>query len=387
METTKKYPVLYKKTATGAIQTWWMEQEGSKYRTYSGQKDSENIVVTEWTTCSPKNIGKKNETTAEQQAESEIKSQYTKKLAQGNYNESIDDVDSDNYFKPMLAKSLDDYPISKSLFEQGRVFSQPKLDGTRLIATKNGLFSRNGKRYVSVPHIEEALKPIFAANPDLILDGELYSHKFKDNFNQIISMVRKSKPTKEDLQNSRENIQYWIYDLYSPNKFSNRFNQLLETFMFIHMDGELDPKLSDGIRIVKTHTVKSEDELMDLYSKYVEAGFEGQMIRIDGFPYECKRVNHLLKHKSFKDDEFEIISIEEGVGNRSGMAGFVVYKTKDGRQFRSNIAGGIDYYKQVLIDRESYVGGQGTVKFFDYTPDGIPRFPVTTALYKGKRDV
>jgi hypothetical protein len=141
----KEYDKLYKKTATGAIQVWWMEQLGGSYRSNSCQKDSDKIVTTEWTLVSGKNIGKKNETSDEEQAKSEILSEYKKKLAQGNYNESIDDIDSDNYFKPMLAKSLADYMPTDKEFEKEQIYSQPKLDGclsgSTLIDTDKGILS------------------------------------------------------------------------------------------------------------------------------------------------------------------------------------------------------------------------------------------------------
>jgi ATP-dependent DNA ligase len=255
----------------------------------------------------------------------------------------------------------------------------------RLIASKDGLFSRNGKKYFSIPHIEKMLKPLFDVNPNLVLDGELYNHQFRDNFNKIISLVKKTKPSKEDLEESEELIQYWIYDCFDSTQkkmiFSDRFAFLLESVLPSFFD------LSGKLKIVKTNLLKSKEEMYELYSKYIENGFEGQMIRINGKPYESKRVNHLLKHKSFMDAEFTIISIEEGQGNRSGMAGYITYKLPDNRTFDSSIKADVDTLKKLLIDRAAYVGGQGTVKFFNYTPDGKPRFPVTISLFKDKRDV
>jgi hypothetical protein len=54
-----KFPKLYKKTATGATQTWEIEVLDNKFRTYSGQVDG-IITISEWTYCAGKNIGKKN---------------------------------------------------------------------------------------------------------------------------------------------------------------------------------------------------------------------------------------------------------------------------------------------------------------------------------------
>jgi len=374
------FPTLYKKTATGATQTWYMEQEGSKYRTFSGQLDGK-ITVTEWTSCLGKNIGKKNETSPDDQAHAEVQSQYKKKLAQGNYNQSIDDIDEDNFFKPMLAKDYNDHPITPKEYAEG-VYCQPKLDGMRCIAKKDGLWSRQGKPIISCPHILEALSPIFDLYPGLILDGEIYNHQLKDDFNKIMSLAKQSKPTPEDLKQSELLIQYHIYDclLLEPDKtpFFGRMEFLAGLFF--------DKIVEEGIlHLVETSHIPHQRTLDALYEQYIGQGYEGQIVRHNS-PYANKRTNKLLKRKEFQDAEFDIVQIEEGSGNRSGMAGAITYKLPDGRLFRSGIKGGVDYYTKLLIDAESYIGGQGTVKFFQYTPDGVPRFPVTVAVYKTKRD-
>jgi DNA ligase-1 len=61
-------------------------------------------------------------------------------------------------------------------------FIQPKLDGVRCLFTKSGAFSRANNRFMNVEHIEQALKPFFAKNPTTVLDGELYNHGLKDDF-------------------------------------------------------------------------------------------------------------------------------------------------------------------------------------------------------------
>ena len=43
-------------------------------------------------------------------------------------------------------------------------------------------------------HILDELQPFFNKYPDVVLDGELYNHDLKDNFEKIISLVRKQKP-------------------------------------------------------------------------------------------------------------------------------------------------------------------------------------------------
>ena len=375
------YPTLYKRTSTGAIQIWYMIQDANTFCSVSGQIDGKK-TQSDFTECFGKNIGKKNETSPEQQTIAEVEAQYKKKLAQGNYKESIDDIDEDNFFKPMLAKDYNEHPITPKEYFDG-IFCQPKLDGMRCIAKADGLWSRQGKPILSCPHILNALAPVFEKYPGIILDGEIYNHDLKEDFNRIMSLAKQLKPTQEDLQASEREIQYHIYDCYFPElsehfTFNSRISELGQIFF------NLLPQ-NGCLKLVQTHNIHNQQELDYAYGQYIEEGYEGQIIRRDTV-YANKRTSNLLKRKEFQDAEFDIVQIEEGSGNRSGMAGAITYKLPDGRTFRSGIKGGVDFYKQLLIDAESYVGGQGTVKFFQYTPDGVPRFPVTIAVYKGKRD-
>lgn len=369
-ETIVQYETLYKKTSTGATQVWRKERLGNKFRTVSGQLEGA-AVTSEWTVVEGKNIGRANETSPEIQAEAEIKAQYTKKLAQGGYHKDIKEIDTAKFFKPMLADKFDPKYLA-----HGAISSQPKLDGMRCIATKDGLFSRQGKPILSVPHVEEALEAHFERDPNLILDGELYSHDLNDNFNEIMHLVKKLKPSPEHLAETKEKITYHVYDLPSINGvFTDRLEEL----------ELLDLQLP--IEVVNTVIGIGDLTELDKYNaEYIRDGYEGQIVRIDIGAYENKRSRQLLKRKEFKDAEFTVVSITEGTGNRSGMAGRVTYKTSDGKLFDTNITGGFSYYRELLEEADEYVGGQGTVKFFEYTPDGVPRFGVTIGLYKDGRD-
>lgn len=197
----------------------------------------------------------------------------------------------------------------------------------------------------------------------MIFDGELYADKFANDFNKIVSLVKKTKPTDADLAESKKNIEYHIYDLPSVDDvFRIRYRKLCDLKL---------PKCC--VRVV-THTVRSEDELMSAYGQYVDAGYEGQMLRLDS-KYENKRSKSLLKHKSFVDEEYTILDICEGEGNRTGTAGYMVFETAEGKPFKSNVKGTWDETAEMLKNKKQLIGKQATIKYFNLTPDGIPRFP------------
>lgn len=368
---------LFKRTSTGAVQEWHREIDGDRYRSISGQVGG-SLVESGWVTCVGKNLEKSNATTGEEQAALECAAAYTKKLAQGGYHESVSDIDISKFFKPMLAKSYEDYPVTDFACD---VFSQPKLDGVRCVVTADGMWTRAGKSIDACPHIFEALKPLFAEDPDLIFDGELYADKLSDDFSQILSLVRKKSPDAERLQRAKDNIEYHVYDLPSfEGSFIDRSAALYELILAEEMEAK-------GIRYVQTNKMSTPDEMDAYYAHYMEQGYEGQMIRVGTNAYENKRSRQLLKRKEFHDEEFTVVEIGEGNGNRAGMAGFVTYRNHDGGTFNSGIKGSHDYCKQLLVDAGRFVGGTGTVQFFGKSADDVPRFPVTIALYEGARDI
>ena len=352
-----KLNTLYKRSVNGKVNEWTVEIENNCFRTISGYTDGVK-TTSEWTCCSGKNTGKKNATTPEQQALAEAKAMWTKKLELGSY-ESIDDIDTPKFFNPMLAHKFEDH---KDKIEYP-VYSQPKLDGIRCIVRADGMWSRNGKKIISAPHIFESLKPLFESNPDLIFDGELYADKFANDFNAICSLVKKTKPTSNDLAKSKESIQYHIYDLPSCSGTFTQRNKAL-----------IDIGVPRGCVIVTTDKVNNENELMGCYSAYVGWGYEGQMIRLDK-EYESKRSKSLLKHKSFIDEEYTILDVVEGEGNKTGMVGSFIFKSKTGHIFNSSPKFNWEECKAMWNNKNELIGKSATVKYFNLTPDGVPRFP------------
>jgi DNA ligase-1 len=388
-----KLPTLYKKTTVGKIQTWQIITDSDKYRTISGQQDGKKIQ-NKWTTCKPKNVGRANATTGEEQAVKEAVAKHDKKLESG-YHLNVKNIDKKRFYEPMLAQDFKNKNRNKEVMTEigseadnttgfgAAVFSQPKLDGIRCIAMREGLFTRTGKEIVAVPHISEALEPFFELYPNAVLDGELYNHKYKDDFNQIIHLVRKVKTTEESLAESKEKIQYHIYDtpvigngewaMSEKDLFSDRTSKLARAFANLYREP------SPHLVAVETTEVKGREHLDELYGEYTEHGYEGQMVRLDG-PYENKRSPKLLKRKDFVDEEYTILGYEEGKGNRAGTVKHFKFENKNGKGFHSNVKGSFEYLTELLEKADELIGKEATVKYFNLTPDGVPRFPYVIAI-------
>jgi DNA ligase-1 len=365
-------PTLYKLDSTGRLRTWKMELTGfGHYRTLAGLADGKQ-AESGWTVPTPKSCP-----TVKEQGEFEVRAQYKHQLDR-EYHDSPDTVTTPKMIEPMLAKTYDKWP--------GIGYAQPKLDGIRCIATVEGLFSRQGQPIIAVPHIHAALAPLFAADPDLVLDGELYNHDLREDFGAISSIVRKKNPTAEQLEKAAEVMQYHVYDIVDAElPFSARTQRVVD----------LLDKLDCGwIQRVVTTRISSAEGSNEIYGQYVEQGYEGGMYRLDK-PYEVgRRSKALLKRKEFVTEEFRVLSVEEGNGNWAGAAKRMSLINNEGFPqdvFGAGIRGSYPKGVQLLKDwnehPEWWSTAVATLRFFMRSPDGVPRFPVVVDFHpNGRKD-
>ena len=368
-------PILYSRASTGATQVWEIRVDGNTFYTVAGQLGGAQTTSSP-TLCLGKNRGKVNETTGTQQAALEAKAKWDKKK-KGDYFENIADIDKSNFFQPQLAHPWEKHKDKVDFVDSLRNgwLASPKLDGVRCIISADGCKSRNGEPFVAFPHILKALAPVFAKYPGIKIDSEIYTHKLKGDFNKIISLVKKKTPTPAELEESRVNLQCWVFDavvdLATP--FWQRLELVRDAVVLAN---------SDCVVAVPHQTVTSEAHLEHFLGFYLEQGYEGVMLNQASAPYFCKRTSSLLKYKNFSDEEFEILDIIEGDGNRSGMFGRAKLVTKAGNEFFSNARGNETFYKDLLVNKVDYIGRKATVRFQNWTPGAtpVPRFPVITSI-------
>ena len=265
--------------------------------------------------------------------------------------------------KPMLAHKFDDKRVNWSK----PVYIQPKLDGVRCLLTKHGAFSRTGKQFKNIAHIELALIPFFKQYPDIVLDGELYNHKLKDDFEKIISLVRKQKPTADDRRNAQHLVQFHIYD-YIDGKYESyktRMHQLVNSAIY-----------DVQIKYVPAYLVDSYNYAREMHADFLEKGYEGSIIRLDGL-YKHGRSYDLMKFKDFSDDEATIVGYEAGKGKRTGTLGKFFMMDDEGIEFGCPPGKGFTYkdLANILDNIHDYIGKRATFTFFERTKAGNYRHP------------
>ncbi len=254
-------------------------------------------------------------------------------------------------------------------------FIQPKLDGVRCLFSTKGAFSRTGNQFMNVMHIEKALEPFFAKYPNAVVDGELYNHGLKDDFEKIISLVRKKKPTVQDIVEASQLTQYHVYDIASME-----FATYTDRNLFILAEPCFKNKYC--IQITPTRLATDFDHAQQWHEKNLKAGYEGSIYRTPSGKYKGTRSWDLMKFKDFYDAEATIINYEVGKGKREGTLGKFIMEDEDGNVFGCPPGKGYDYkgMADLLENIHDYIGQVATFTYFQRTQAGSYRHPLFKCL-------
>ena len=255
-------------------------------------------------------------------------------------------------------------------------FIQPKLDGVRCLFTAKGAFSRANNQFMNVDHIEQALKPFFAKNPTAILDGELYNHGLKDDFEKIISLVKKKKPTDEDRLEAAEMVEYHVYDVASMKigGYATRLN---------YLNSDVFKGFATWpIMQVDTKVAHDFDDATEFHAKNLKLGYEGSIYRSWSGKYKGTRSWDLMKFKDFHDTEATVVGYEIGKGKRQGTLGKFIMQDDEGIEFGCPPGKGYDYkdLANMLNNIHDYIGQRATFTYFQRTQAGSYRHPHYKAL-------
>ena len=393
------FPPLCGEATTGKTKVWsirvFERMSQGVIQTTHGYLNGK-MQVNEKVISQGKNIGKKNETSPIEQAISEARATWVKKIESG-YAESIlatmsvDEKEEESGVHDATQSKAQSETQSKAqnavrgkginaevplpmlahdYHKRGKsalfpCFVQPKLDGTRCVGIPgNGLFSRLRK---SFPHMEHILSELHQLPPEIILDGELYSSTL--TFQEIVGLVKKETLRDGDAEKQRQ-IQFHVYDIIADMPFQNRLANLKLLFQrhkFQHLV------------LVPTEVCESEEKMKEKHAEYVLSGYEGIMLRTKLGVYKHSRSVDLLKYKEFFDDEYEVVGFEQGQGLEEGCVIWVC-RTAEQKTFHCRPRGTRESRSELFQQGADYIGKKLTVRFQELTDERIPRFPVGIAF-------
>lgn len=344
-------PQLFKQTKTGAIQSYEVSTSGDTITVTQGQVDGKKQSYT--TICTPKNVGKSNETTPEQQAELEAKAKWQSKLDSG-YTQDSSGIISIKL--PMKVKVYQDQTKNVKF----PCISTPKLNGVNAMYTKVGdtlrLTSRGGLDYPAIPHLEPQILEIMDSLDIDCIAGELYIHGM--HLQDITSLVKKTKPKSSDLE-------FHVFDLPNLNSQYVIRNALIQEFDYSH------------VKSISSTVCNSHDEIDVAFNSAIESEFEGTVIyNLSGIYEYNVRSSNVFKYKKAQDAEFLVIGYTIDKNNHP----ILECKTNEGNIFKVKPKGTSAERTTILNNINSYLNQWYTIEFEVYSKDMIPLKPVGIGL-------
>jgi DNA ligase-1 len=353
------FPVLYAPNKQGVWKEWKISVEKTTdpisivVHTEHGQHGGKMILDTQ-----PITILKRGYPDLWEQAMATAQSKWNHKHEREGYQTTMNVNENERMIRPMLAKTFD-----KGKHLQFPLYIQPKIDGLRCLAQwKEGqvvLYSRTGCPFLGLDHVRQDLQTHLETNPNLVVDGELYSDKI--SFEELSGYCRRKKSIPTD-----QHVVYHVFDVVMPNKFHER-----RSFF---------PPETQHVRRVPTYEITTMDQVKENLMLFMEQGYEGIILRNrDGIYQDGHRSWDLQKYKLFQEEEFLITGYTEGTGREKGL---VIWQceTPQGKQFHVRPKGDYEIRKKLFQEAEQAIGKKITVLFQEYTKDQVPRFPVAKAI-------
>ena len=293
---------------------------------------------------------------------------------------------SEGFVLPMLAKVLED---NKPFEKFGTLLGQWKIDGLRcLIGAERNDFdlfepiiltyhSRTGENWTSkmkwmteiiLPKIDGDLLDLMIEE-GAYLDGELYLPGY--SVNDINSFVKNPQLKQHYL------LQYWCYDIACENMSAEarstfRYNNIHTSRpIFINKEDHLNNKK----QLVLLPTVSVDDIQSAVYNRdiFIKLGFEGLIVRNPNAEYQFGKRNQAMhKFKKVDDGKFIIVDIKSE-HKRSDLPLFVLRNDINDELFECSINKPQDVQREILINKDNYVGKYMLVEF--RSRSGIAQVP------------
>ena len=248
-----------------------------------------------------------------------------------------------------------------------------KLDGIRsavfLDSGDYKAISRTGKSqniaFSNIFRNTDLMKIFTIIGEDKMIDGELYQHGKRLQYLSGVVQKGAYDPLYHD------GLEFWIFDYADDTTTAEERAKKLNAIV---------PLLKGtSIKINIQTKVNNYAAMKVLHDKWVLDGYEGLIARkADALYGYGKRDERMIKLKEFQDDEFEIVGHKLGLRGAEDMC--FICKTEDGLTFDPKPIGDRQVKLNYVADMHNLIGKMATVKFFNYTKDGIPNLPALVCV-------
>lgn len=239
-----------------------------------------------------------------------------------------------------------------------------KLDGVRARWHKGKLWSRSKKEFPAPQFFIDKLKKLLG---DIEADGELYLDHGK--FQETVSIVRCAK---EDRGWGK--IRYIVFDVAANGPYLARTKKARTT-----LHGYRNTIEYHNFKFIDYHKIgkNTAEEIMYYHNAAIYYGGEGIMVRNPETEYEFGRSWNLLKVKEFKDMEVKVIGYEKGTkdGRNADRVGKLLCRMDNGKEV--GVGNGLSDHER---ENPPKIGSIITIKYFELTDEGKPRFPSFVAI-------
>jgi len=354
-----KLQTLYKTAKLGATQVFNIEVQEDTYTVTWGQVMGK--MQTKSTTCTPKNIGKTNETTGAEQAIIEAQAVWVKKQ-KTNY--STSEEAPVTALLPMKVSVYKDFK-HKVVFP---CFTSAKLNGVnceyRLIDNELKLLSRGGEEYPIPPHQRaDAINLLKHLGLDSV-NGEMYCHG--EFLQDIMSATKKHNDLTARL----------IFHIFDFPTAEGSYEQSCTKYYPLVAELGLTTIATINVGVAEDH-----DDIDDHFADVVAGGYEGLIIRnrTGKYVYNTRSMD-VFKYKEALDAEFCVAGFTL---DKNGHAVFTCWveaphntKTLNKSTFKVKLKGTNEERLTMAANAGSYIGKYLTVEYEMLSKDGVPQKPV-----------
>ena len=240
--------------------------------------------------------------------------------------------------------------------KRGRVyFAQPKLRGVRAtwIPSLKALITRSGRIYTSVDHIVSAILTSPLAH--LPLDGEIYAHG--QPFRIINGLSRRKKSSK-----ATEILEFHVFDIADP--MINAECRQLE----LDLTGTFRYEHSPYLKRVPTRLIKNQSQAEDLYTDFLNQGYEGLILRDAKAYYTPGESGNVWRIKPLNDMEVPLVAIE--LTDDGSDVAVMLLETSEGAVFR---LGNLNVEVRDYLMTGDHIGEQVSIAYDYIEKSGVPQ--------------